>query len=104
MNDCETGGFVGMLLYISDYANSLVTLANKYLSSLSVKHRIRSQRSRFDSRSGKHPRILFGYSVTVLVVEYRGTCRSCASVKILASAYSRTKFAVAEWGCGGGEA
>ena len=87
------GGFVGMLLYISDYANSLVTLANKYFNSLLVKHRIQSQRSRFDSRSWKHPWILFWYSVTVLVEEYRRTCRSCASVKIIASAYSRTKFA-----------
>ena len=44
-----------MLLYMEDYINSLVVLANKHCNSLMVKHRFPSQRSRFDSRSGKYP-------------------------------------------------
>ena len=64
-----------------------MALATKHFSNLSVKHRFPSQRSRFDSRSGKHPWILFWCSVTVLVIEYRRRCRSFISVKILASAY-----------------
>ena len=65
----------------------LVALANKHFNSLSVKHRFPSQRSKFDSKSGKHPWILFWYSVTALVIEYRRRCRSCTSLKMLASAY-----------------
>ena len=63
-----------------------MALTNKHFNSLSVKHRFPSQRSRFDSRRGKHPWILFWYSVTVLLIEHR-RCRSCISVKILSSAY-----------------
>ena len=100
-----TGGFLGLLKYMYDYVNSLATPANKHFNSLSVKHQFPSQRSRFDSRSGKHPWILFWYSVTVLVIEYCRRCRSCISVKILASAYLERNLGLG-WrvGYGGGEA
>ena len=46
---------MGMLLYMQDYLNSLVTVGTKYFNSLSAKHRFPSQRSRFNFTSGKHP-------------------------------------------------
>ena len=82
-----TGGFVGMLLCMQDFVKSLVALATKHFNSQSIKHQFPSQRSTFDFWSGKHPWILFWYSVTALVIEYRRMYRSCILVKILVFAY-----------------
>ena len=82
-----TGRFVEMLLCMQDYVKSLVAPVTKHFNSRLIKHQFPSQRSTFDSWSGKHPWILFWYSVTVLVIGYRRMYRSCISVKILAFAY-----------------
>ena len=80
VNDCEAG-------LESLWKCSYTCKIMYHLNSLLIKHWLPSQRSRLNSRRGKHPWILFWYSLTVLVIEYRRTCRSCISVKILASPY-----------------
>ena len=54
-----TGRFVEMLLCMQDYVKSLVAPATKHFNSRLIKHQFPSQRSTFDSWSGKHPWILF---------------------------------------------
>ena len=57
-----------MLLYMQDYEIFLVVLGTMHFNNLLVKQRFPSQRSRFDSKSGKQlcmekTLLMFGYRV-----------------------------------------